>query len=89
MAFAIGETGVLDEDAAGEVLFKDGDKLGGERYFWEEENGGFAGFHLLFGEFEVDAGLAGTGDAVEEAGGRGYLRYLVDGFFLRRIQRNS
>ena len=74
MAGGLGEAGVNEDDFVAEGGLEDGDELGGEGDFGDEEDDGLASLEGLAGELEVDVGFAGAGDAVEEAGGgRGVL----------------
>ncbi len=77
MAFGFGLFGVEEGDAVAEGGGEDLDELGGEGDFGDEEDDGSVLSEGFGGEFEVDVGFAGAGDAEEELG------WVGDGVELR------
>lgn len=69
MALGFGLLRVDESDDVAKSFCEDLDELGGEGDFGDEEDGGAAVLESFLGEFEVNVGFAGAGDAEEEFGG--------------------
>ena len=63
MANGFGLLGMEQDNIFKEVL-EVLDELRGEGDFWNEQNDGFARGELALGEFDIDIGFAGAGDAM-------------------------
>ena len=68
-AFAIGERGVQDGNFVAEDLVQVGGDGGSQTDFGDKEDGGASGFENAAHGGEIDRGLAGAGDAVQQHSG--------------------
>ena len=89
MTFGFGLFGVEEGDLGFEGGFEDLDELGGESDFGDEEDDGLAFAEGFLGEFEVDVGCAGAGDAIEQFGGVFDVFDFLKSLLLVRVEINS
>ncbi len=89
-ALAVGECGVQDGDFIAEDLMQVGGDGGSEADFGDEEDGGASGFEDSAHGGQIDRGLAGAGDAVQqhagEFAGGDALPHLGERGLLRGVQ---